>query len=83
MNTPERGESTTHADDCERLLLILADAPAEGLSIEEIQGGAPKGDPWSFRTINGLLCDLRPQVGFAKVSVRGRKVTKFFLKRAN
>ena len=73
-----------HADDCERLLRILADAPAEGLSKEEIQAVTDRTDEaWSLHTINTLLCDLRPQVAFEKVNVRGRKVTKYSLKRAS
>lgn len=72
----------THQDDLERMLRILADAPAGGISIEEIQKvTAATGETWSFRTINGLLCDLMSQVAHEKIRTRTGKVTKYSLKR--
>jgi hypothetical protein len=74
--------SSTHADDCERMLRILSDAPSGGLSIEAIHAITEKhpGDRWSFRTINTILLGLGSQVAHAKVRERHSKVTKYFLR---
>lgn len=76
-------ETPTRQDDCVRLLRILADAPAGGLSMEEIQHITTRtGETWSYRTINMVLCDIRPQITHEKVRERGRgKVTKYALRR--
>lgn len=76
MTTP------THADDCERILRILMDAPPGGLSMEEILLATSQkgGEPWSFRTINGLLSDLSSQVEHAKVRVKSKNVIKYSIK---
>jgi hypothetical protein len=72
-----------HGKNCERLLLILADAPKGGLSMDAIQQiTARTGEKWSLRTINDLLCSVAPQVAHAKVreGIRG-KITKYWLRR--
>ena len=75
-------EKPTHADDCMRLLRILADAPLGGLSLDQIQAATKStGETWSLRTINDVLCAVRAQVVFGKVYVRGiGRVTKYELK---
>jgi hypothetical protein len=75
-------EKPTHADDCSRLLRILADAPVEGLSLDEIQAVTERtGEKWSLRTVNDVMCSIRAQVAHEKVRVRGQgKVTKYRLK---
>lgn len=71
----------SYADDCERILRILMDAPPGGLSLDEIIAVTSKSDdPWSSRTVNSLLCDLSPQVACVKARVRNRKVSKYELK---
>lgn len=67
----------TLADDCTTVLRLLADAPPEGLSQDEI--AAATG--WSLRTVNGVLCDLIGKVKGEKVHAgRGGRVTKYTLK---
>lgn len=70
------------ANDCERLLRILADATSEGLSIPQIQVTTEKaGEAWSYRTVNEVLCAIRPQIEHEKVRVRGQgKVCLYRLK---
>ena len=72
----------TRAEDWERMLRILVEAPAGGLSLDEIQAvTARQGDKLSLRTINILLCDLMGQIRHEKVrGPRGAKVTRFSLK---
>ena len=71
------------ADDYARLMLILANGPTEGLGIEEIQALTKTGETWSFRTINTLLCEIRPRIEHEKLYVRGKgKVTKYRLRSA-
>jgi hypothetical protein len=73
----------TRADDCERMLRILIEAPPEGLSLDEIQAVTEQqGEKLSLRTINIILVDLMGQIRSEKVrGRRGQKVTKFNLKR--
>ena len=77
------GAEPTRQDDCMRMRRILADAPAGGLSLSEIQAVTTQtGETWSLRTINDVLCDIRSQVTHEKVRERGQgKVTKYHLKR--
>lgn len=76
--------SLTLADDCERMVGILADAPSDGLSLDEIREKTlNSGDPWSLATVNDILCELRFKRGAVqchKLRVRHAKVTKYFLK---
>lgn len=73
--------SATYSDDCERLIRILSDAPTGGLSMDEIYAiTTASDDPWSYRTINRLLCDLSSQVSHAKVRVKHASVVKYDLK---
>ena len=71
----------TLADDYARLLGILADAPSEGLSIEDIQRVTNSGETWSFRTINSLLCGLGSQITHEKSRIKNVKATRYKLKR--
>lgn len=71
----------SHADDCERLLRLLSDAPAGGLTMDEIQTvTAQSGEPWSLATINDVLCAIRPQIAVEKVRQRGKKLTRYGIK---
>lgn len=70
----------SHADDCERMLRILSDAPSGGLTMDEIQSVTQAGEVWSLSTINDVLCAIRPQIAVEKVRVRGKKLTKYSLK---
>lgn len=70
----------THADDCERMLRILSDAPSGGLTMDEIQDVTHAGETWSLSTINYVLCAIRPQIVVEKVRVRGKKLTKYSIK---
>ena len=73
---------TTLADDYARLLGILADAPPEGLSIEDIQHVTNSGETWSFRTINSLLCGLGSRISHEKTRIKNVKATRYKLKRS-
>lgn len=78
MSSPSQ---PTRADDCERVLRILSDAPSGGLSLDEIQAvTVATGEKWSLRTVNAVLCDLGNQVGHEKTRIKSGKVTKFFIK---
>lgn len=72
----------THADQIERMVRILSDAPVEGLSLDDIQDATiASGERLSLREINLLLCDMGGKVGHEKTRVKGvGKVTRFFLK---
>jgi hypothetical protein len=77
-------DKPTLADDCERMVRILADAPIDGFSLDEIREKTlGSDDPWSLRTINDVLCELRMKQGAVschKIRVRHGKVTKYFLR---
>jgi transcription initiation factor IIE alpha subunit len=66
------------------MVRILADAPVDGLSLDEIREKTlSSDDPWSLRTVNDILCDLRMNQGVIschKIRVRQGKITKYFLK---
>lgn len=72
----------THADQIERIVRILSDAPAEGVSLDQIQDATEReGDRLTLREINMLICDLGNKVGHEKTRIKGiGKVTKFFLR---
>jgi len=75
----------THADDCETILMILAQTDHEGLSMDEILAKLNELDalprPWNLCRINDVLCGLRNQVSNQKVrGTGGKKVTKYYLK---
>lgn len=71
----------THAEDLIRILRILEGAPIGGMSIDDIQQVTKdSSDPWSYRTINGLLCALGHQITHEKVRIKTGKVTRFKLK---
>ncbi len=71
----------TRQDDLLTLIRILAEAPMGGRSIAEIQEATTaRGDTWSFRTINDLLCGLVDRVKHEKVRVKSGKVTKYQLR---
>lgn len=70
-----------HEDDLIRLIKILTDAPVGGLSLEEVQDATTRtGEHWSLRTINDLMCELRPKVKCEKVKVGSKKVTRYTLR---
>jgi hypothetical protein len=69
--------TATHEHDKDRMLVILANAPVGGLSLDEIQKATEVGEKWSLRTINTVLCDLGTRVSFTKIRVRHNKVTKY------
>lgn len=75
----------TLADDCARIIRLLADAPIEGLSLDEIQirTGNDGHERWSLRTINSVLCSLGNQVTHSKLRTRNGKVTKYQLRKGN
>jgi hypothetical protein len=77
-------QRVSRADDCEKLIRILADTQHDGLSMDEIQLKTltPEGTPpWSLSRINDVLCDLRSQVRNEKVRGKsGKKVTKYMLR---
>jgi hypothetical protein len=69
----------TCADDCEIVLRLIADAPPDGLSMDEIQVATT----WSRHYVNSILCDLASRV--RNTSVRGKsgkKIVKYTLKQA-
>src|SRR5262249_20242071 len=72
----------SHADDCERVLRILMEAPRGGMSLDEIKARTREtGEEWSLRTVNATLVALGNQVGHQKVrESKGGKVTKYYLK---
>ena len=70
------------ANDCERMVRILVDAPTEGLSLEEIrQKTLGSDDPWSLRTVNDILCELRMKQGAVTCEKARRKTGKVTLYR--
>ncbi len=76
----------TFADDCERLLRILIDAPETGITVDEIQAKTEGTDDlWSLRTVNGVLTELvlHKRAAFTKGRERGVKVTRYHLPRSN
>ena len=74
----------TLADDCERMVRILVDAPIEGYSLEEIREKTlGSTDPWSLHTVNTILCELRMKQGAVtceKIRRKSGKVTVYKLK---
>lgn len=71
----------TQQDDMARMLTILADAPLEGMSLDEIQAATMTGEKWSLRTINDVLVSLGRQVRNEKIRMKtGRKVIKYSLR---
>lgn len=64
------------ADDCERLAMVLAEGPKEGLTMTEIN----ERTGWTLVLINAILCALGKQVGFEKGRQNRKKVTRYFLK---
>lgn len=76
MNTAPK---PTRADDCEMVLRLIADAPADGLSIDEIQVKTT----WSRHYVNSILCDLISRIRNESVRVKsGKKIVKYTLKQA-
>jgi len=69
----------THADDCERLLLILADAPADGLTMDEIHERTKAGEVWTTTLISRLLSGLGRRIKAEQSRQRGRKITRYSL----
>lgn len=71
----------TLADDCSRMIKILADAPKEGLSYQEIADVCiATGEAWSFRTITQTLCALGRKITSEKNRPQGKlKATRFRL----
>lgn len=68
---------TSHADDCERVVHILADGPGEGYSQDDLM----RLTGWSSRTVNDILCDLGRAVVCERARVQGgKKVVKYKLR---
>lgn len=74
----------THADEIEMVVKILVDAPAEGVSLDEIQEVTESiGRRLTLREINAILCNLGGKIAHEKMFIKGKtgkKVTRFRLK---
>lgn len=50
----------TLADDCQRMIELLSEAPLEGFSIDELYDlTGIRGEPWSWHKINDVLLSLK------------------------
>lgn len=65
------------ADQCEALLKLMLNAPEEGYTLDEIQEKLH----WSHREATTNILALGRQVDHAYSRSRGRKITRYFLKR--
>jgi transcription initiation factor IIE alpha subunit len=65
------------ADDCATALGILASAPAEGLTQEELA----LATGWSLRDVNSVLCDLGSRIKNHKVRSKDtrKNVVRYYL----
>lgn len=75
-------EAEQKETDLETLAEMLRNAGILGLSFPQIYDlAAAKGDPWSYRTINMLMCEMWGETLHRKVKVKkGGKVTTYYLK---
>ena len=66
----------TLADDCERLVQILAGAPKGGMTMTDMHNATG----WTLVRVNDILCSLGKSIQFTKGRERGKKVTKYSLR---